>query len=91
MELKETKDLMCSSEYKDRFVAEYLQLKIRRDGLANMLMKYKKGALTFTPKCSYELLYSQLVHMESYLEVLEQRAVIEDIPLLMGASYGECK
>lgn len=91
MELKETKDLMCSSEYKDRFVAEYLQLKIRRNGLANMLMKYKEGTLTFTPKCSYELLYTQLVHMESYLEILEQRAVIEDIPLFMGASYGECK
>jgi hypothetical protein len=91
MELKETKDLMCSSEYKDRFVAEYLQLKIRRNGLANMLMKYKEGTLTFTPKCSYELLYEQLVHMESYLGVLEQRAVIEDIPLFMGASYGECK
>lgn len=91
MELKETKDLMCSSDYKDRFIAEYLQTKIRRDGLANMLLKYKAGTLNFTPKCSYELLHMQLIYMESYLEVLEQRAVIEDIPLFVGVQYGKYK
>lgn len=84
MELKETKDLMCSADYKDRFRAEYLQTKIRRNGLANMLVKYKAGELNFIPKCSYELLLTQLVHMESYLDILEQRAIIEDIPLFIG-------
>lgn len=29
MELKETIELMCSSDYKERFVAEYRQVKIR--------------------------------------------------------------
>lgn len=28
-ELEETKDLMCSADYKERFKAEYYQLKIR--------------------------------------------------------------
>ena len=84
MKLSSTVDLMNSSEYKDRFIAEYLQTKIRRNALADMLVSYKADELNFTPKCSYELLLTQLVHMESYLEVLEQRAIIEDIPLHVG-------
>ena len=88
MVLKDTVDLMNSADYKDRFVAEYLQVSIRRDGLAKMLLNYKEGKLNFTPKCSYELLHEQLIHMESYMEILEQRAVIEDIPLIVGVNHG---
>lgn len=38
-ELKETVELMLSNDYKERFKAEYYQLKIRIDRLDNMLSK----------------------------------------------------
>lgn len=81
MELKETVEMMESKEYKERFKAEYYQLKIRMNGLSNMLKKYKEGTLTFEPSCSYELLHTQLVYMECYLNSLEERAAIEKIEL----------
>nr|DAE86138.1 MAG TPA: hypothetical protein [Caudoviricetes sp.] len=81
MVLKETVEMMESKEYKERFKAEYYQLKIRMNGLSNMLKKYKEGTLTFKPSCSYELLHTQLVYMECYLNSLEERAAIEKIEL----------
>lgn len=39
MELKETIELMCSSDYKERFVAEYRQVKIRYEKLKNFCNK----------------------------------------------------
>lgn len=81
MKLNETVQMMGSTDYKDRFKAEYLQLKIRIEGLSNMLEKYRSGTLNFKPSCSYELLHTQLVYMECYLNILEERAKIEDIEL----------
>ena len=81
MELKDTVKLMESEDFKDRFVAEYRQLENRVEGLRAMLKKYKAGTLPFTPKCSYELLHEQLVHMGSYGRVLDERAEIEGINL----------
>ncbi|WP_283706901.1 crAss001_48 related protein [Clostridium perfringens] len=83
MKLNETAKMMVSEDYKERFKAEYLQLKIRITGLSNMLKKYKEGTLTFKPSCSYELLHTQLVYMECYLSTLEERAEIENIDLGM--------
>lgn len=73
--------MMDSVDYKERFKAEYLQLKIRIEGLSDMLDKYKQGNLNFKPACSYELLHTQLVYMECYLNILEERATIEGIEL----------
>jgi hypothetical protein len=81
MSLKDTVELMNSSDFKDRFKAEYYQTKIRAEKLKAMLMKYESGILDFQPKCSYELLSLQLVHMEEYLADLEMRAEIEDVVL----------
>ena len=81
MRLSETVELMNSADYKDRFKAEYLQLKIRMDGLEKMLVKYKEGTLDFTPSCSYHLLYRQLQNMKSYALSLRERAEIEKIDL----------
>lgn len=81
MELKNTVKMMESPDYKERFKAEYLQLKIRINGLSAMLEKYKAGTLPFTPKCSYELLNSQLNAMNDYALFLEERARIEEIEL----------
>lgn len=81
MELKDTVQMMESVDYKERFKAEYLQLKIRINGLRNMIEKYKAGTLPFTPSCSYDLLNGQLKAMELYATYLEERAEIEGIDL----------
>lgn len=52
MELKDTIELMNSSDYKERFKAEYLQVKIRYDKLHKMLVKWDAGTLGFTPTCA---------------------------------------
>lgn len=81
MELKDTIMLMNSSDYKDRFKAEYYQTKIRYDKLNEMLFKLRNGTLEFELTCSETLLSSQLYHMRMYLIDLEARAKIEDIKL----------
>ena len=47
--LEDTEDLMYSSDFKDRFKAEYYQTKIRYEKLHKMLNKYKAGTLDFKP------------------------------------------
>ena len=81
MNLTDTVALMNGSDFKDRFRAEYFQLSIRLSKLEKMLCEMKAGALTFTPKCSYELLHEQAVYMKQYKRVLEKRAKIESIDL----------
>ncbi len=81
LELKDTIELMNSDDFKERFIAEYMQVKIRYTKLHAMLVKYKAGTLPFTPKCSYELLAEQAGHMGRYLHCLEVRAEIEDVKL----------
>ena len=80
-ELKDTVSLMNSSDYKERFVAEYVQLKIRYIKLHNMVVKYEAGKLDFKPNCTLELLKHQKSLMGQYLYVLEMRAQIENVVL----------
>lgn len=81
IELKDTAEMMGSDDYKERFVAEYAQLKIRYDKLYAVLEKYAADKLDFKPTCPIEILYEQLDHMEAYLSVLETRAKYEGIEL----------
>lgn len=81
MKLNETVEMMNSLDYKERFKAEYLQLKIRMEGLSTMLKKYEAGILDFTPLCSYDLLNGQFKAMDLYASYLEERAEIEEIDL----------
>lgn len=81
MDLKDTISLMNSEDFKERFVAEYYQTKIRYEKLHKMLIKYEAGTLDFEPKCSLELLSEQAKHMGLYLKCLEIRAEIEGIDL----------
>lgn len=81
MELQETINMMQSEDYKERFKAEYYQLKIRIEKLDEMLIKYKAGTLGFVPKCRYELLIDQCDSMVEYLRILEARAFVEGIEL----------
>lgn len=84
MKLKDTIKLMTSNDFKERFQAEYAQDKNRAEGLEKMLKAFKAGTLSFKPKCSYELLYEQLIYMKAKLKVLEERAKIEEIDLTLG-------
>jgi len=81
MELFETADLMKSLDYKERFIAEYVQLKIRHDKLCDIIVKYEANRLPFEPKCSLDLLNRQVNAMEEYLHCLRVRAILEDIEL----------
>ena len=81
MELKDTAEMMNNVDYRERFKAEYFQLKIRKEKLEVMLKKYKENTLTFIPKCSYELLHEQVVYMNQYQRILEERAKIENVDL----------
>ena len=80
-DLNGTISLMQSSDYKERFIAEYYQTKIRYDKLHKTVVKYEANKLEFKPTCSIELLKRQLSHMGQYLYDLEVRAEIEDIEL----------
>ena len=46
-----------------------------------MVTAYENDQLKFTPKCSLEIFKSQLDAMKKYMEILEERARIEDISL----------
>lgn len=81
MELKDTVELMNSNDYKERFKAEYLQIKIRCDKLEKVLIKYEAGTLEFTPSCEMSILNDQLYYMQKYLKMLQIRAEIENIDL----------
>lgn len=80
-ELHDIIGLMCSEDYKDRFRAEYLQLKMRYNKLHNMIVKYEAGKLDFKPSCDIELLKKQKAAMGNYLYCLEVRAQVEGIDI----------
>lgn len=79
--LKETCELMCSTDYKERFIAEYEQLSCRLTSLVIMRDKMVHGTLNFTPTCPGSLFDLQIRAMKDYLAILEARAAIEGINL----------
>ena len=72
---------MVSPDYKERFEAEYNQLKDRYEKLGEMLKKHDEGTLEFAPSCPIYLLSAQYHAMREYLGILETRAVIEGVSL----------
>lgn len=82
LELEDTIEMMKSDDYKERFRAEYLQTKIRCRKLHEMIIKYRAGALNFTPACPYKVLEDQYQQMTNYLDILEIRALIEKVDLM---------
>lgn len=79
--LNETIELMTSSDYKDRFKAEYYQLECRIRKLEDMVKNWDKGLLCFTPTCERRWYTMQLYAMNEYLEILKMRAEKENIDL----------
>jgi hypothetical protein len=81
MELRNTITMMESDDYKERFKAEYYQVKLRYEKLLRMCVKYEAKTLDFTPVCPLSLLNEQRALMGKYLYTLEVRAEIEGINL----------
>ena len=85
MEMKETIEKMTSVDYKERFVAEYQQTKIRYEKLKHFcdVIEASQLAKIEEPKhdCPLALLREQQSVMGQYLHILELRAVIENIVL----------
>ena len=76
-----TAEMMNSSDYKERFKAEYYQVVIRYKKLKAMLEKWDKGDLNFNPTCPRSIYNMQIRAMTDYIAVLEARAVIEGVEL----------
>ena len=81
MKLADTVEMMNSSDYKERFKAEYAQLVIRYYGLRNMLEKWDNGILEFEPTCPRSTYNLQIKAMTDYIAILEARAVMENVDL----------
>lgn len=98
MELHDTIKLMRSNDYKERFVAEYWQLKIRYEKLKSFNTKIEAAQemsghccsaierVPTEPKhdCPADMLRHQQHIMGEYLHILEVRAEIENIDLTKG-------
>ena len=84
-ELKDTVDGMLSTDYRERFVAEYQQTKIRYEKLKAFCNRVEAAAMAGTaqPKhdCPLALLQAQQKYMGLYLAQLVLRAVIENVEL----------
>lgn len=80
-ELAKTCKGMVSPDYKERFKAEYIQLKNRLEGLQRMLNAWDNSKLNFQPTCPRDLYTVQESAMRMYLDVLKQRAAIENVEL----------
>jgi hypothetical protein len=72
---------MTSSDYKERFKAEYTQLAYRYKKLDDMVYDWDCGRLKFEPTCPRGIFDYQLKAMKKYLDVMEIRAEIEKIDL----------
>lgn len=81
LSLEDTEKLMHSKDFKDRFICEYWQTKIRYEKLHDMVVKMDANTIDFKPKCSKEIFKQQLSAMGQYLYILEVRAEIEHIDL----------
>lgn len=86
LKMERANTLAMSTDYKDRFVGEYMQLKIRTEKLEAMLAKWDAGTLEFTPTCMRSIYNGQIRAMKDYLMFLEVRAAIEDIDLVAIAN-----
>lgn len=82
MELKDTIEMMVNEDYKERFKAEYCQVKIRYGKLKYMLERWDNGLLDFIPTCPRSTYDIQIRVMSDYIAVLEARADMENISLL---------
>ena len=79
--LNKLSKLMLNSDYKERLIKEYTELKTRYNRLQEMLNKWDEGKLDFNPTCPRELYNMQLRAMKEYLDILIIRTKFEGIQL----------
>lgn len=79
--LEKSAQLMLSEDYKERFIAEYMQVDNRLKGLKAMLANWLAGTLKFTPTCPLETYKFQVKAMQDYRDILVVRAKMEGIDL----------
>ncbi len=72
--------MMLSEKWEDRFQAEYWQARIRYEKLEEMLEKLEEDPDSVS-KASKALFKDQMRVMYDYLSCLEDRALLEGIPL----------
>lgn len=73
MELKDTVKLMLSDDWRERMLAEWLQLKIRQERLVGFINAAEQGKTKFASEEGRKLLKKQRLGMEKYKTVLEYR------------------
>lgn len=82
-DLKDTVNMMLSEDYKERFIAEYQQTKIRYEKLKRFCNKIEAAQIKTVPQpehdCPLSLLREQQSAMGNYLRILELRAEIEHV------------
>ena len=81
MELKDTVGLMISSDWRDRFKAEYLLTKIRYEKLYMLIILREIGQLDFVTPIPIESWKDQEKCMRLYLCELAKQAAIHGIEL----------
>lgn len=81
MELKDTVNMMLSDDYKERFKAEFIQIYIRRMKLAKMIDDARAHCLNFKLSSDIFIYFCQVAIMDSYITILQKRAVDENITL----------
>ena len=84
-ELKDTCSCMVSDDYKERFIAEYWQTKIRYEKLKHFCNRIEAAQTINAEEPKHDiplhmLRYQQEI-MGHYLHILEVRAIIENIEL----------
>lgn len=81
MALESTIELMCSDNWAQRFVAEYMQTKIRYEKLHKLIVLREVGKIDFDTPISLESWKAQAHYMGLYLYELEKQAAIHGIDL----------
>ena len=79
MKLADTVEFMLSDNYKERLAAEYWQLQYRYIKLKKAVELHKAGSDTSKLTCVIPMYETQLKCMEEYIEILENRALVDDV------------
>ena len=81
MELKDTIELMISADWKDRFIAEYCQTKIRYEKLNKLIALREAGKHGFDTPIPLKSWMRQASAMSSYINELAYQAALHGIEL----------
>ena len=79
--LKDTVDLMLSDDSKERLIAEYHQLAIRKDKLGTFLWLIREGKIAKVDKELHGNLIKQFGVMRRYKKLLEEKARLMKIDI----------